>query len=289
MVEGSDHCPTQLDESKLKELYITSKNRLFFLDYDGTLTPIVPKPEDAAPTPELKQLLKRLSSDPKNRIYIISGRDRQTLGEWMGDVGVGMSAEHGCFVRPLSKHKDKFEVSAEWKDLIQGQGIEVGWKEPIIELFKKSSQTLKGVEIEIKEYAVTFHYRQCAKEDYKLILNDLRHETNRMAQRYPTLNIVKGKKTLEARIKGITKGFIIEKILDLNTRDSVDFVFCAGDDVTDEDMFKELTTDQRLPVDVFTCIVGKKNSAASSYVENQKEVLEVLQNLANSSEHSQTK
>jgi len=78
---------------------------MFFLDYDGTLTPIVKKPEDATPSKELIKLLHSLSADPHNNIYIISGRDRKFLQNWIGELHVGMSAEHGCFLKPIDHKK----------------------------------------------------------------------------------------------------------------------------------------------------------------------------------------
>jgi len=275
-----DHgAPVALNIEGMKERYSRTSNRMFFLDYDGTLTPIVPRPEDAAPTQELKDILKTLAADPKNRLYIISGRDRKTLEQWLGDLRVGMSAEHGCFVRPLPDLSDDCKGGrCQWKDLIKGQ-VDYSWKEKVVELFTNSMNRLSGAEIEIKEYAVTFHYRQCNKEDYKPILKNIKEQTLQMEKFYPTLNMVKGKKSWEARLKGITKGYIIQKILEMNKRDGVDFVFCAGDDVTDEDMFKELSTDPHLHGGVVTCIVNNKKSTATTYVEDQKEILECLRRL----------
>ena len=54
--------------------------RLFLLDYDGTLTQ--PSSHNNTPTPEVLAILQGLVQDPKNSVWIISGRGRSELGPW---------------------------------------------------------------------------------------------------------------------------------------------------------------------------------------------------------------
>jgi trehalose 6-phosphate synthase/phosphatase len=253
---------------------------MFFLDYDGTLSPLVDKPEDALPSAELKNLLNQLSSDAKNRIYIISGRDKKSLENWLGDLRLGMSAEHGCFLRPITISDESLPEVGEWKDLVKEEGIDVGWKDKVIEVFNSYAKRLNGSVVECKEYAITFHYRLCAKGASKDIVQELRKELNDLTHQFSTLNALKGKKSVEARLKGITKGAIIRHILDVNKRDGVNFVLCVGDDLTDEDMYTELENDKALKEGVFTCTVNFRGSKALSSVGNQKQVLGVLEELA---------
>jgi len=278
--ESSHSLPSPLDHEKLMNTYMKSSRRIFFLDYDGTLSPIVDKPEDAHPSAELKHLLNQLSNDRKNRIYIISGRDKKTLASWLGDLRLGMSAEHGCFLLPFTSTPDGVlpEVG-EWKDLVQEKKFDVSWKDKVVGVFNSYVTKLKGSVVECKEYAVTFHYRLCDK-DSKGVVQDLRKDLQDLTLQYSTLNVLKGKKSVEARIKGITKGVIIRHILDVNKRECVNFVLCVGDDLTDEDMFTELEGDRALKEGVFTCTVNFRGSKALTYVDNQKQVLGVLQELA---------
>jgi trehalose 6-phosphate synthase/phosphatase len=254
---------------------------MFFLDYDGTLSPLVDKPEDAHPSAELISILKQLSNDQKNRIYIISGRDRKTLGSWLGDLRVGMSAEHGCFLRPFISASDNLlpEVG-EWKDLVQEKRVDVGWKDKVIEVFNSYAKSLKGSVVECKEYAITFHYRLCNKEQSKRVVQELQKELQDLTRQYSTLNTLKGKKSVEARLKGITKGIVIRHILDVNNRDNLNFVLCVGDDLTDEDMYTELESDKGLKEGIFTCTVNFRGSKALTFVNDQKQVLGILQELA---------
>jgi trehalose-phosphatase len=76
---------------------------MFFLDYDGTLTPKKRLPQEATPAKEVLELLKTISNDVKNNIYIVSGRDRKFLEEYFVGLRVGFAAEHGNFVRKVPK------------------------------------------------------------------------------------------------------------------------------------------------------------------------------------------
>jgi len=264
----------KLDLEQLQDAYKHATNRMFFLDYDGTLSPIRTKPEDATPSRELLQLLSSLSSDPHNLIYIISGRDRKFLQRYIGELHVGLSAEHGAFLRPIQKNP------SEWRDIIAPKHLDLKWKERVLAAFKKFCDNVPNSMIEQKEYAITLHYRNSDKSAVKEHKTELHTELDKISADYNTLDVRKGKKSLEARVAGITKGFIIKEILSTLQRNDVDFVMCIGDDVTDEDMFVALAKEKELR-NVFTCTVGKKEKTQStSYLEKQSEVLDTLSALS---------
>jgi len=264
---------SKLDQHKLQEAYKKATNRIFFLDYDGTLAPIVEKPEDAKPSEELLKLLRSLSSDKHNNIYIISGRERKCLQEWVGNLPIGLSGEHGAFLRP------NHSKTNEWRDIIKGKKIDVQWKEEILSVFKKFCDDVPQAFVEAKEYAITLHYRLSKKEDVKPKKQELREELDKLSAKYDTLDVRNGKKSLEARVSGITKGFIIREILSSIEKQEVGFVLCMGDDVTDEDMFVELAQQRQLK-SIFSVTVGKKpKTSANSYLEKQSEVFNTLGSL----------
>lgn len=147
---------------------------LFLLTPDGTLTPIVKNPAAAVPSASLLESLAKLTSDPKNVVYIISGRDGGFLEEHLGHIeNLGMSAEHGCFLRgPGIK---------EWVSLTDD--LNMDWKKDVLQIFRCKSwwhlyllclptlhlltlHWLKDYEartqgsfVEVKVSSVTFHYR----------------------------------------------------------------------------------------------------------------------------------
>jgi len=71
-----------------------------FLDYDGTLVPFMPFPELASPDDDLKDLIGALLGKPGIRIHILTGRTRDDLQRWCGDLPVSLYAEHGLWMRP---------------------------------------------------------------------------------------------------------------------------------------------------------------------------------------------
>jgi trehalose 6-phosphate synthase/phosphatase len=76
------------------------------------------KPQDAKPSARLIQLLTQLTADPRNSVYVISGRDKEFLEANLGQVpGLGMSAEHGCFNKasPRDSH-NKDSPRPEWEN-----------------------------------------------------------------------------------------------------------------------------------------------------------------------------
>ena len=73
--------------------------RALVFDYDGTLVPASPSfPQH--PSPDLVAALSVLAADPRNEVYIVSGRRRALLDDWFGKIpGLGLSAEHGAYLR----------------------------------------------------------------------------------------------------------------------------------------------------------------------------------------------
>ena len=61
-----------------------ANKRLFLLDYDGTLIPC--SSINSRPTAEVLAVLRALVADPRNVVYIISGRGRSELGDWFESV-----------------------------------------------------------------------------------------------------------------------------------------------------------------------------------------------------------
>lgn len=84
-----------------------------------------------------------------------------------------------------------------------------------------------------------------------------------------------GKKNLEVRPTAMNKGEIVRKLIQKNLH--CDFVFCAGDDRTDEDMFQVLIHSAS-DSDMITCTIGsdRKKTKAVAHVESPAELIEML-------------
>ena len=119
-----------LDEEAVVTKYTAAKRRLLMFDYDGTLTPIVKDPSAATPSGSLLKSLEVLAADPRNIVYIISGRDGAFLEEHLGHIpNLGMSAEHGCFLRAPGQSK--------WTSLTDE--LDMDWKKDVTRIFRCES------------------------------------------------------------------------------------------------------------------------------------------------------
>jgi trehalose 6-phosphate synthase/phosphatase len=131
-----------LDKVALLTQYRAANKRLFMFDYDGTLTPIVKDPAAALPSDRLIRTLKALATDPRNAIWIISGRDQEFLQHQLGHIPeIGFSAEHGSFMRhPGSK---------EWENL--AEKFDMSWQKEVFDCFQKYTEMTPG-NISSREY-----------------------------------------------------------------------------------------------------------------------------------------
>ncbi|KAF8840575.1 glycosyltransferase family 20 protein [Paxillus ammoniavirescens] len=239
-INGQSHAKgtPYLSKESLKEKYDKAGKRLFLFDYDGTLTPIVKTPSMAVPSLDALNALTKLTSDPKNIVYIVSGRDQEFLEIHLGHIKhLGMSAEHGGFIRePSNGNNGAIVKEEEWVNFTEKLDME--WMEEVAEIFRYYTERTTGSHIEIKKSSITWHYRasdpewglfQC-RQCQDLLENNLAHKR--------PIEVLVGKKNLEVRPLAINKGEIVKRIVYMNP--DAEFIFCAGDDKTDEDMFRAL-------------------------------------------------
>ncbi|KDN52245.1 glycosyltransferase family 20 protein [Tilletiaria anomala UBC 951] len=224
------HFTPPLDGNSVQQQFKTAGKRLFLLDYDGTLTPIVKRPEDALPSKDLLDALEKLSNDPKNIIYIISGRDQSFLSKHLGHLrNIGFSAEHGCFVKEPG--------TDEWQNLTLE--LDMSWMQDIRSMFEYYTERTSGSTIEQKKSSITWHYRNSDPDYGSFQAKECQaHLENLTATNNLAIEVLVGKKNLEVRPLAVNKGEIVKRILWDNT--DGEFVLCAGDDKTDEDMFRAL-------------------------------------------------
>ncbi|KLJ10610.1 trehalose 6-phosphate synthase [Blastomyces silverae] len=261
-----------LDKAKLLSQYRKSRRRLFMFDYDGTLTPIVKDPQAAIPSDRVLRTIKTLAADPKNSVWIISGRDQAFLDEWMGHISeLGLSAEHGCFIRQPR--------SDDWENLTEKSNM--GWQKEVLEIFQHYTERTQGSFIERKRVALTWHYRRADPEYGTFQATECRkHLENTVVKRWP-VEVLSGKANLEVRPTFINKGSIATRLVEeykYGLGQDPDFVLCLGDDFTDEDMFRALVN-SNLPRDrVFSVTVGasSKQTLASWHLLEPADVIATI-------------
>jgi len=235
--------------------YKEANQRVLFLDYDGTLAWFKKNPEDAKPDEQLYEILKRLSGDPNNTVVIISGRDKETLGEWFDpEWKIHFVAEHGVWFREpgLDWHMME-QINNDWRESV----------EPLLEYYV--DQTPRSF-IEYKNFSLVWHYR---KSDPDLSLQrawELKDELRTLTSNL-NLEIMDGDKVLEIKYSGINKGRAASHILGDS---SYDFILAVGDDWTDEFTF------EAMPEDAYTIKVGAKTTKAKFYIDSVDLVREML-------------
>jgi len=232
--------------------------RLILLDYDGTLIPFASHPTLAFPDPELINLLKRLSASPSNDVYIVSGRHKEVLKEWLGGCRLGLIAEHGVWIA---------EQGGDWKLV---KPLDMAWKPTILPILKGYVDRLTGSFLEEKEFSIAWHYRNADTElgvqRAKELIDTLVHFTANL-----DVQVLEGKKVIEVRCAGVNKGTAA-----IACRENIkpDFTMAIGDDVTDEDLFRAM------PPEVYTIRVGMKSSYAGYNVRDFLEVRGLLEEMA---------
>ncbi|SOV02154.1 related to trehalose-6-phosphate phosphatase [Ustilago sp. UG-2017a] len=228
--EHSVHLTPPLDRKQMVDNFRKAKKRLLLLDYDGTLTPIVKVPDMALPSERLLKALDVLLQEERNVIYIISGRDGGFLGKHLGQFkGIGFSAEHGGFVKEPGQD--------EYRNLTES--LDMTWMKDIRSVFEYYTERTAGSFIEQKKSAITWHYRGADPDFGSFQAKECQaHLENLSSQNKLAIEVLVGKKNLEVRPLAINKGEIVKRIL--YDHPDAEFVFCAGDDKTDEDMFRTL-------------------------------------------------
>ena len=246
---------------EILEKFKNAKNRILFLDYDGTLVNFTDKPEKAKPDQELIDLVHKLNQSANTDVVLISGRDKDTLGAWWQEIPVELISEHGVWMRQKDSEWELSEnVNNDWMSAVR----------PVIETFVDRTP---GTFIEDKNYSLAWHYRKADPELGEIRANELSNVLKELISNRG-LSVLEGNKVLEIKSSGVNKGKASNKKL---VGKDYDFIFAIGDDWTDEYMFEEL------PENSFTVKVGMKKTSARYYVEDTLKVRDILKKFAENS------
>ncbi len=245
---------------KLLNEYASSRKRLIMLDYDGTLVAFKKTPVEAFPDGQLLERLDSICSNHYNDVYITSGRDSSTLDNWFGNLNIGLISEHGAKI----KHPNMTWRSRIWDH-------ELPWQTPVKEIFDQFCKKVAGSLVEEKEFSIAWHYRNTkgsdgAKAAEKLVLELRTLNYSGMFQ------ILTGNMVVEVKPVGINKGSALLEVMDQN---DYQFVLAAGDDGTDETMFKTLVNHPH----AFSIKVGNGSSLAKFHLFSHQMVRVLLQTM----------
>src|SRR5580704_6383904 len=259
-----DTQPQRLRPMEVRDAYLGANRRLLILDYDGTLVPFAKRPQQAAPPPVVLDLLSALANDPKNLLVLMSGRSAENLNRWFGKIPeLCLVAEHGAEIKTPS--------ASTWECLRPHPPTD--WKPSVMPILEHFVDRTPGSFVEEKKSALVWHYRMAEPEFGEWLANELVAMLEAMLAE-TELRAFRGEKVIEVKPVWASKGEALARLL-RNFPDP-DFLFAAGDDRTDEDLF------ERLPNHAWTVHVGAGPTRASLVVADFLTLRRVLELLAES-------
>jgi len=197
---------------------------LLLFDYDGTLTPIVARPEAATLSDETRQSLSTLAGMDRFIVGVVSGRGLGDLEAMVSVPGLIYAGNHGL------------EMRGGGMDFVHPEalGIEASLVE-VARLLEHELATVPGVVVDNKRLTLTVHFRN-APDSYGPQVDATVGAVTAPYVQAGQLKITRGKKVVEVRPNlDWGKGKAIEKIREFCGDSPLPVFF--GDDQTDEEGF----------------------------------------------------
>ncbi|KAK9698719.1 hypothetical protein RND81_08G126200 [Saponaria officinalis] len=279
--------PSALNNFEKITKFDEGKKIAIFLDYDGTLSPIVDDPDCAFMTDDMRNAVRNVAKYFPTAI--ISGRSRDQVCEMVGLAELHYAGSHGMDIMGPNHN-----VSNAHSNLTDLQGKDVSLFQPareflpmIDEVFKtlvEITKDIKGAKVENHKFCTSVHYRNVNEKSWPTIAQRV-HD---VLKDYPRLRLTHGRKVLEIRPvidwdKGKAVEFLLES-LDLSNRDDVLPIY-IGDDRTDEDAFKVLR-ERKQGYGILVSPIPKETKAFYS-LKDPSEVKLFLKALVKWKEHDQ--
>mmetsp|Transcript_29655 Transcript_29655/g.65637 ORF Transcript_29655/g.65637 Transcript_29655/m.65637 type:complete len:452 (-) Transcript_29655:763-2118(-) len=248
---------------------LKGKRLAVFLDYDGTLTPIVANPDDAILSPQMRDVVRKIAQHFPTAI--ISGRGREKVEGFVQLRELYYAGSHGMDIAGPTdinggSADSTFQPAVHFKPIID---------EVYLELCERL-KPIPGASVEHNTFCVSAHFRNCPGETWQQVVDTV----EAVIAKRTDLRITRGRKVVEIRPKvNWHKGTALNhllKVLGLKSQPDVVAIY-IGDDHTDEDAFKALREGhQGFGILVSTKI---KDTAACYTVRDPTEVMLFLQRL----------
>lgn len=198
-----------------------------FLDFDGTLAPIVDRPAQARPVEGVVAIIEELATLVP--VAIISGRGLDDVRRRLGAEGIYYAGSHGMEIRhPDGRRHDDPELTR----MLPGLDRHEEW-------LRRIFAEVEGVEIERKRFGIAVHYRRNPEARSKV-----EQRVAEVVRRNPGLKVGQGKMVREVQPNvELDKGTALRFIRDQIDPDTSRRPLYIGDDKTDEDAFAALEDD----------------------------------------------
>ncbi|WOL09421.1 putative trehalose-phosphate phosphatase 6 [Canna indica] len=261
--------------SNFEDIIAASKGKqiVMFLDYDGTLSPIVEDPDRAFMSDEMREAVRDLASHFPTAI--VSGRCREKVSSFVKLSELYYAGSHGMDIKgPNDEHKHAktrtkavlFQPASEFLPMI----------DEVYKSLVETTKSIPGSRVENNKFCLSVHFRCVDEKKWSSLADKVRS----VLKDYPKLRLTHGRKVLEIRPtikwdKGKALEFLLES-LGFDDRNDV-LPLYIGDDRTDEDAFKVLR-DRRQGFGILVSKIAKETNASFSLRE-PTEVLRFLRRL----------
>ncbi|XP_039069333.1 probable trehalose-phosphate phosphatase D [Hibiscus syriacus] len=206
------------------------KKVVVFLDYDGTLSPIVDDPDKAFMSAEMRMAVREVAKYFPTSI--VSGRSREKVKEFVQLSNVYYAGSHGLDILAPPRADKKvnegaFQPAKLYLPAIQEISIEL----------EDTIRDIQGARLEDNKFCISVHYRQVQPKDREI----LKERVKSLVENRPEFRLTEGKMVLEVRPsiewnKGDALNYLLETLGFNNAKDVLPLYI--GDDRTDEDAFK---------------------------------------------------
>lgn len=225
-------------------------------DFDGTLSEIVPIPGDARPVPGAVEVLTELADLPNVHLMLVSGRSLDDLiARFEGRLpeSIMTIGEHGA-----ARHDRQIEHPEGMDRLVEG--------------FRALASTADGAEVEVKQSAVSFHFRNVDPLSAERLVEEVMLFAREVVDQLPDEpRIEKGRGVVEVAFDAAHKG---DAVVEMKERLGAGAVLYFGDDVSDEAVFESIGRDD------VGVKVGDGETVAPYRVAGPAQVVEALELVA---------
>ena len=238
---------------------------VLLLDFDGTLAPIVDRPEMAEMPERTRRALERLMDMDGVTVAVVSGRGLGDVRERAAIPGIPYAGNHGMEIEGAGLYRIHPEAAAA-RPLLQEVAARI----------EADLEGIDGAFLEDKGLTLSIHYRLApdhAEEVREIVLE--------AADGWPELRVTEGKMVLEVRPRvEWDKGRAVIFLLDQMRPPADAPVLYLGDDLTDEDAFRALRGWDPAAEGVLVADPPPAESAAASVLRDPAEVGALFEALA---------
>ncbi|MFW6001535.1 MAG: trehalose-phosphatase [Halanaerobium sp.] len=249
--------------ARVKKYINEAGNVFLFLDYDGTLAPFNPLPEEAYALENSVEMLKKFSKTEKYKLSFVSGRKLSGLQQMIEIENANYAGSHGLEVKLV--YEEQITYPFQKNNLDQKSST-------LYQKTKEKYEIMADVKLEDKGFGIALH---CSSEEQK----------NEIAARLKadfadsSYQVLAGRKLVEIRPEGWDKGkaveYISEKIKEYyNIEDYLSIYI--GDDRTDEDAFKVIESG----ISIYVKNDDNLKTAADYYLNDPEDTAKLLVELA---------